>query len=137
MKANTKIRHDSIRNDLTAECSFAHAWDKLDYTNHSPYEMGYIRAYHNFGGWSESWFNLHPMLITKERWNELFAVASALTKAFPTLTSLECFCSMIAEGRDGEYNLYYTGTEASYWIRVIPRPGDYNLYIHSIVLEGS
>lgn len=136
MKANTTIRPDNIRGELTGVCSFSHAWNELDYTNHSPYEMGYVRAYYNCG-WSESWFSLHPMLITRKRWNELFAVTSALLKAFPTLTSLECFCSLNAEGRNGEYNLYYTGEEASYWIRAIPRAGDYNLYIHSIVLEES
>jgi hypothetical protein len=76
--------------------------------------------------------------VSKDRFAELMQVSNALMSVFPSLESLDTLCQKFAETLPGpEYNLYYEGNTANFWIRAIPRFGDYNLYIHSIAKEGS
>lgn len=129
---------EKIKNNLKKDCSFLSAWNQLDETTHSVHEMGYVRAYNNRFGWADSTHIVHKQYVSKDRYAELMQVSKSLMSVFPTLDSLDAFCQNFAEALPGkEYNLYYEGNTANFWIRAIPRSGDYNLYIHSIAKEGS
>ena len=100
-------------------------------------EMGFTRSDYDGRKW---WTTPHPInenLRTPERMKEIDEITAAMQAAFPDLSSLEEFCILFAEDlrRDEEYNLYYNGQTANYWIRCVLRNRDYNLYIHSIVPE--
>lgn len=132
------ITEESIRKKLMRDCPFLAAWQKTDKTGKSTSEMGYIRAYHRYG-WSDCFFVHNEDLCAKASFLELRDIAKQLYRAFPTLDSLHTFCAINAEDlRNGrEYNLFMEGKVANYWIRVNITPGDYNLYIHSIIKEAS
>lgn len=130
---------ENIKKDLTNTCAFLSAWKDINETSKRPErEIGFVRAYIRNGCWQDNYQIVHNHHVTHARWSELLNVSRALMKAFPTLDSLACFCANNAECKGyNEYNLYYEGCHAQYWIRAIIRPGDYNLYVHSIVKEGS
>lgn len=120
---------------LSRYCDFLDAWKDRTPDGRPISEMGYTRSDYDWQWWTYP-FPLSEKLRTEGRAKELDKVTSLLTKAFPTLTHLGLFCELFAEDlrRDQEYNLYYKGQEANYWIRCIIRPRDYNLYVHSIIL---
>lgn len=123
---------------LSRYCDFSDAWKDRTPCGHSAREMGYTRSDFSGRKWWTSPFPLNRELETPERAKELDDVTSMLMEAFPSLNALGDFCELFAEDlrRDNEYNLYYKGRYASYWIRVIIRKRDYNLYVHSIVPNG-
>lgn len=58
----------------------------------------------------------------------------AFLKTFPTRDAMRVYCEAHAERTtDGtEYNAYVELEHGFYWLRMIPRKGDYNLYLHCI-----
>jgi hypothetical protein len=128
---------NNIIKNLSRYCNFADTFKHNDETRHPVSEMGYIRGDHDGRQWWTNPFTIHPELNTPERARELDAVCDAFVDTFPNLRSLEAFCIENAEDlrHDNEYNLYYEGSECNYWIRVIIRQRDYNLYIHAYVKE--
>lgn len=120
---------------LSRYCDFSGAWKDRTPRGYPVSEMGYTRSDFDGQKWWTSPFPLDDKLETPERARELDVVTSKLMEAFPSLDSLGDFCELFAEDlrRDNEYNLYYKGRYANYWIRCIIRERDYNLYVHAII----
>lgn len=137
-------KHSHIRKDralakfvseLTRYCDFPDAWNDRTPRGLPVSEMGYSRSDYDEHRWWTTHFLLNDELKTQEQANEIDMVTNSLQAAFPTLSELGLFCELFAEDlrRDNEYNLYYKGRHANYWIRCVIRKRDYNLYVHSII----
>ena len=124
---------NNIMKMLTPICAFPTARDKLDSRGRSTLEMGYARLDHDGWQWWQKFFRVNEALETAERIAELEAVCKAMTNTFQNLDVLNDFAQVHAEKlNDREYNIYLTGQECSYWIRINTTRRDYNLYIHAI-----
>lgn len=135
---DTPILRNFVSN-LSRYCTFLGAWDKKGERGFPASEMGYTRS--DYDSRNRKWWttphSVNKDLQTPARAKEIDEITDAMQKAFPDLNSLGDFCVLFAEDlrRDEEYNLYYRGRCANYWIRCIIRNRDYNLYVHSIIPE--
>ena len=105
--------------------------------------IGHLRADYDGYRWWNTWWPCHGDLITKARSREIDSVYNALTTkgCLPGLHALTRFCEAHPEAevrpeqRLGEYNFYYEGKLCNYWLRLITRRHDYNLYLHAFAKE--
>lgn len=120
---------------LTRDCDFEDAWKDRTPGGLPVSMMGYSRSDYAEHRWWTSFFLKNDALKSEQRATEIDWVTNSMQKAFPTLSDLGLFCELFAEDlrRDNEYNLYYKGKYANYWIRCVIRKRDYNLYIHSFI----
>lgn len=127
-----------IKKELTNTCSFPEIWNDKDDSGRPMTEMGYMRSYLSHGTWFCDPFVVHSHLNTQNRAKELDMVNNAIMEAFPSLEELERFCKEHGQGTSEptEWNLYCTGIHCHYWIRVIIRERDYNLYVHAYVIPS-
>lgn len=132
--ANSKPLTDFVKS-LKRDCDFLSAWKDLTPKGNPVSEMGYTRSDNNGHRWYTTCYPLNDALRTAQRSAEIDLVTNSIQAAFPTLSALGLFCELFAEDlrRDNEYNLYYKGRFANYWIRCVIRKRDYNLYVHAIV----
>ena len=93
---------------------------------------GYFRADHDGYGWHYTWFdgeNAEKKDAVKE---ELNAVGTeVIFRMFPGgIQSMRLYLADLKVDAIGsnEYNLYYRG-KCDYWVRLILRRGDYNIYL--------
>ena len=124
--------YTNIRPLLQRECSFR---DAIKHTEEPLrcYQMMGIATSRFSVFWNTRWEGIHKSLITPSRWMELLNISKALTKSFPTPTSLKVFCDTRAEKLDqNQYNLYLEGDEANYWISAQTIPGNYEIKVHCI-----
>lgn len=75
---------------------------------------------------------------------EIDATYDALTAkdALADLTALRAFCRANPEARanesaEGEFNFYLRGELCDYWLRLITREKDYNLYLSAYAKEDT
>lgn len=139
-----------ILSELKTECPFAASFEDIEenapgYAPIYRQKIGHLRADHDGWRWWNTWWPVHFELLSEERKAEINSVFEALTAkdALADLRTLTRFCEARPEanvhpgGRDGEYNFYYEGTYCNYWVRLISRPRDYNMYLHAFVREVS
>lgn len=90
---------------------------------------GYIRADHDKYSWHNSWFVNEN--IPQQIKDELWSVYVQACNKFPdgVRSMWEEWDTIERIHSDDEGNLYYKGSFADYWIRVIARQGDYNMYV--------
>lgn len=123
-----------FRNELAATCPIPFLWDHKGENGKPVSEMGYIRADNDGYRWWNTAFPVNKALETDALIDELDAVYDAFTAAFPTLTSLKRYCEDHLDplgSDDTEYNAYLDlGGPGFYWLRLITREKDYNLYLH-------
>lgn len=134
---------DSILKSLSTSCMFP--WLFADIVDGSPAwapeyrrKIGHLRADHDGFRWWSTWWPTNPNLLTPKLAREINGVYDALIdkRAFPALGALRRFCEAHPEAAanpncQDEYNFYYEGKYNYYWIRVITRERDYNLYLHA------
>ena len=105
-------------------------------------KIGHIRA--DYDGWR--WYNTvwpcHRVLATQEVCKEIDRVYDALTapNALKDLTTLRKFCdehidACIAKENKDEFSFFYAGELCVFWIRLITRKGDYNMYLNAYTKE--
>lgn len=103
----------------------------------------YLRADYDGWRWWNTCWPAHMELATPENSREIDAVYEALTAddALKNLDALRGFCRKHPEAavntssRD-EFNFYLEGALCWYWLRLITRRGDYNLYLHAFLKEA-
>lgn len=135
-----------VRVNLTTSCSFSEVFQDLEPAKDSAQmisqvprlKVGHIRADYNGRRWWNTVWPCHPELATAEISQEIDEVYDALTHIFPDLDALTRFCELHPEAcADSqfrqEYNFYLEGKRCNFWIRLITRPRDYNLYLHAFV----
>lgn len=133
---------DNILAHLTTECPFSEVFqdtEKMeDSFNAVPrLKIGHIRADYNGQWWNTVW-PCHIELATDEAKREIDEVYEALTArdALADLDTLTRFCKSHPEACVDsqfrqEYSFYLEGTACHFWIRLITRFRDYNLYLHA------
>ncbi len=128
---------------LKTDCSFAEVFQDTehledDFRDVPRLKIGHIRADHNGCRWYNTVWPCHPDLAADEVKREIDAVYAALTAkdALADLDTLVHFCQSHPEACidpqfKQEYNFYLEGEACNFWIRLITRPRDYNLYLNA------
>ncbi len=133
---------DDILERLETKCLFPQVFEEWEYSedgwNKVPRrKIGHIRADYQGRWWNTVW-PCHPALATKEIAAEIDRVYEALTAkdALKDLDTLVRFCEahpetcVDTEFRQ-EYNFFLVGETCDFWIRLITRNRDYNLYLNA------
>lgn len=132
---------------LDVECPFSEVFSEVenpdDLVPRYRREIGYLRAdYDGWCWWNTAW-PVHKELASQENVNEIDAVYGALISdsALKDLEALQSYCWNHSDARANssttdEFNFYLEGVLNWYWIRLITRRGDYNMYLHAFVKEA-
>lgn len=133
---------DNILKRLKIECPFPEVFEEWEYSedgwNKVPRrKIGHIRADYQGRWWNTVW-PCHPALATKEIAAEIDRVYEALTAkdALKDLSTLARFCEAHPEACADpefrqEYNFFLVGEACDFWLRLITRNRDYNLYLNA------
>ena len=121
-----------LKEKLKNTCSFRRVWEEKGEERYPQCELCYVRAYHDGNQWWNSVFPVHPELKTQELVKEIDGIYVAFQKAFPDLKTVCDYVVHNAEQGDDptEGNAYLEMEHGCYWLRLITRKGDYNLYLH-------
>lgn len=127
---------------LTTDCPFPEVFQDTERLESNGYEVpkrkiGHIRADYSGRWWNTVW-PCHPALATAEVKREIDEVYEALTAegALSDLDTLTRFCqshpeTCVDRQFQQEYNFYLKGRTCDFWIRLITRHRDYNVYLHA------
>lgn len=123
-----------LKEMLSKTCPFPQVFDRKDRAraNRPESELAYFRCdYDGYRWWNTVW-HIHPELETPELVKEFDGVYKAFTEAFPTLQDLTRYCmkELSPTSDPTEYNGFLDLEFGRYWLRMITRKGDYNLYLH-------
>ena len=133
---------DNILKRLKTECFFSQVFEDWEWPENSwdripRKKIGHIRADYNGRWWNTVW-PCHPELATKEISAEIDRVYEALTakNALKDLSTLTEFCKAHPEACAdrqfrSEYNFFLEGKHCDFWITLITRERDYNLYLNA------
>ena len=131
-----------ILSKLTVDCPFREIFDDTEPTEGSIIsyprsKICHIRADHDGWRWYNTVWPCHDELATEEMKREIDAAYDALTAkgALCDLHALWKFCEThpnACVGTSGtEFNFYLEGTLCNFWLRLITRKGDYNIYLNA------
>jgi hypothetical protein len=97
-------------------------------------EIGYIRAYHDGHSWSSTSFPLAKVFASGELIKEFSNVFDAFVRSFKDLNAMSKWCREYAQPTSDPtvFNAWFSGKEGIYYLRMITRRGDYNLYLHCL-----
>ena len=131
---------ENILSKLLTECPFSEVFEDTEKVEGCSFpvprrKIGHIRA--DYDGWR--WYNTvwpcHKALATPEVCTEIDRVYDALIApgALKDLAALRKFCAdhmdaCISKEYGDEFSFYYVGERCNFWIRLITRKGDYNMY---------
>lgn len=117
--------------DKLVACPVYRPWDDKDGDGHSVSELGYARAAHDKYRWWNTWWSVNDGLRTDDLVAEVNAVYDAFKRSFKDRMAMGSWCrANLSSSGDDEYSAYYLGKHGFYWLRMIDRRGDYNLYLH-------
>lgn len=139
---------ESILSQLLIKCPFPEVFEDAETVEGCSFpelrrKIGHIRA--DYDGWR--WYNTvwpcHEALATKEVCKEIDHVYEALTapEALKNFGVLQKFCAdhmdaCISKEYGDEFCFYYVGTLCAFWIRLITREKDYNMYLNAYIKEN-
>lgn len=130
-----------ILNRLTVECPFTEVFGDTDLgdggiARYPRRKIMHFRADHNGYRWHNTIWPHHDELATPEMKREIDATYDALTAkaALTDLPALRAFCQSHMEACADrkfrtEFNFYLRGELCDYWVRLITREKDYNMYL--------
>lgn len=132
---------------LTTTCPFPEVFEDTKRDEHGVMsyprrKIAHIRADHDGYRWWSTVWPCHDDLATREMKREIDDTYAALTAkdAFCDLPMLQRFCALHQDACVGdsgtEYNFYLEGALCLYWMRLITRKGDYNLYLSAYAKEN-
>ncbi len=139
---------DSILKSVKTTCPFPEVFEEWEQPEGSwnkvpRKKIGHIRADYQGRWWNTVW-PCHPDLATEEVKAEIDQVYEALTaeNALKDLHTLTDFCKAHPEACverqfQSEYNFYLEGKTCNFWIRLITRERDYNLYLNAFAKDVS
>lgn len=103
-------------------------------------KIGHVRADHDGRRWWTTWWSANEELKTPARKAEIDRVCGhvldvLLKNGLPDIQALcaEYTQTVVGDACEGENNFFVDGVECGYWVRLINRPHDYNLYLHCFV----
>ena len=135
------MNYNNILEQLTTDCSFQKIFEDTQIPEGSNYpeprkKIAHIRADHDGYRWWYTYWPCHEELATAEAKYEAASVYNALIAddALSDLATMKRFCRAFPDasvnGADDEFNFYLTGDICNYWLRLITRKGDYNMYLN-------
>ena len=136
------MKKNNILARLTTKCPFSEVFQDTEKMGDSfsavpRLKIGHIRADYNRQWWNTVW-PCHIELAADEAKREIDEVYAALTAkdALADLDTLTRFCQSHPEACVDpqfrqEYNFYLEGKACNFWIRLITRFRDYNLYLNA------
>ena len=101
-------------------------------TQYPDCELGYFRCdYDGYRWWNTVWPS-HNELNTYELVKEFDSLYDEFLETFPTRDAMSAYCKTHAKPTSDatEFNAYVELEYGFYWLRMITRKGDYNLYLH-------
>ena len=138
---------DTILKQLRAECPFPKVFEDLErgenrFSDVPRRKIGHIRADHDGYRWRNTVWPCHPALASKEISAEIDRIYDALTAvdALKDLPALTRFCEAHSEACvdrqfQQEYSFFLEGESCDFWVRLITRERDYNLYLYAFAKE--
>ncbi len=140
---------NNILERLKTEYPFPQVFEDLErgedgFTDVPRRKIGHIRAdYDSYRWWNTVW-SCHPALATAEIKAEIDQTYEALIAkdALKDLLTLTRFCEAHPEAcvdpqSRQEYNFYLEGETCDFWIRLITRKRDYNMYLNAFTKEAA
>ena len=136
-----------ILNNLTTECLFPETFDDIEpvenvVQSYPRRKIMHFRADHDGYRWWNTVWPHHDELATEEMKHEIDATYDALIAkdALADLPTLARFClshmdACAGENSIDEFNFYLRGELCDYWVRLITRKGDYNMYLSAYSRE--
>lgn len=140
-----KISNRGILGKLTAVCPFPKVYEDLDMSDGPGKgarrrKIGHIRADYDGHRWWNTVWDTHGDLATAEIKTEIDNTYDALTApdALANLDILRRFCWSHPEAQhspeaDDEFHFYLVGKACDFWVRLITREKDYNMYLSAYV----
>jgi hypothetical protein len=137
-----------ILSKLTVDCPFREIFDDTEPTEGSIIsyprsKICHIRADHDGWRWYNTVWPCHDELATPEMKREIDATYEELTArdALRNLALVARYCVSHPEARcsssQTEYDFYLEGELCNYWLRLITRPKDYNIYLNAYAKRRS
>lgn len=119
---------------LTNENPCPEAWQHKGENGYPISEMGYLRCDHDGCQWWSTAWPVNRALETPELIAELDGVFAGFRKAFRSREAMARWCREHAQPTSDptEFNAWYEGRHGVFWLRMITRTGDYNLYLHGL-----
>lgn len=119
---------------LTNENPCPEAWERKGENGYPISEMGYLRCDNDGSQWWSTGWPVNRSLETPELIAELDRVFASFRKSIRTLDAMTRWCREHAQPTSDptEFNAWYEGRHGVYWLRLITRPRDYNLYLHCL-----
>lgn len=139
---------ENILSKLLIKCPFPEVFEDTDPVEDGSFpiprrKVGHIRAYYDGRRWCYTEWPCHRALATYENFAELDRVYSALIarNALKNFAALQKFCAdhmdaCISKEYGDEFCFYYVGTLCVFWIRLITREKDYNMYLNAYIKEN-
>ena len=133
----------TILDELLMECPFQETLDDTELLERCSIpvpklKVGHVRADHDGWRWYNTVWPCHKELASPEICKEIDRVYDELTAAdaLKDLPALRSFCkchleACIDKEYQDEFNFFYTGMHCDFWIRLITRKGDYNMYLNA------
>ena len=137
------MKKESILSALTVQCPFPEVFEDTELPEGSSIpvprrKVGHLRADYDGHRWWNTVWPCHNDLLTDEISKEIDHTYEALTakNALKDLDALWELCRQHPEAcaskeYGDEFNFYLTGTHCDFWIRLITRRGDYNIYLNA------
>lgn len=136
------MKKNTILTRLITECPFPDVFQDTEKIEGDVHDIPWLKIGHIRADYSGRWWNTvwpcHNELATDEIKHEIDEVYAALTAkdALANLDTLARFCRSHPEACADpqfkqEYNFYLEGKDCNFWIRLITRPRDYNLYLNA------
>lgn len=135
--------YDGILGRLKTVCPFPKVFEDVDDADaYGPGEprkkICHIRANHDDYRWWNTFWGCHCDLATPKMANEIDQTYEALTAkdALHDLIALRRFCWSHPEAQAGpeadeEFNFYLEGKTCDFWVRLITRDKDHNMYLNA------
>ena len=148
MKKQKPLTAD-ILTKLSIQCPFPEVFEDTEpagnnITRVPRLKIAHIRADHDGYRWWNTVWPSHRELATPEMAREIDATFAALTAAdaLASLKTLTEYCmshmdACIGLERRDEFNFYLRGELCDYWLRLITRKGDYNMYLSAYARRES
>lgn len=135
--------YDGILGRLKTVCPFPEVFEDVDDADgpgkgEPRRKICHIRADHDDYRWWNTVWACHSDLATAEMKAETDRIYDELTAsdALRDLNALRQFCwshpeAKVGAGLADEFNFYLTGKTCDFWVRLITRDKDYNMYLHA------
>lgn len=137
------ISRRGILGRLKTVCPFPEVFEDVDdadaYGPGEPHKkICHIRADYNDYRWWNTFWGCHCDLATPKMANEIDRIYEALTAkdALHDLNALRRFCwshpeAQASQEADEEFNFFLVGETCDFWVRLITREKDYNMYLNA------